>query len=113
LDERRFRVRVVGVDGCPGGWLAVFFDGRSFEARFYQTVNELVTSYPNVECIGIDVPIGLIEGRSRGCDVAARGLLGARGSSVFPAPDPRMLDCTSHRAASGRSRALTGKGVTL
>ena len=38
----------------------------------------------------IDVPIGLIDG-PRACDVEARALLGARRSSVFPAPSRRLL----------------------
>lgn len=106
-------MRVIGVDGCPGGWLAVLHDGRSFEPRFHRTFIEMVSAYPNVSSIGVDVPIGLIAGLPRGCDMAARRMLGARGSSVFPAPDPRLLQSATHGEASARSIELTGKGVTL
>ncbi len=105
-------MRAVGVDGCPGGWLAVSYDGRSFEPRFHRTFIEMVSAYPNVSCIGVDVPIGLIADVPRGCDVAARRTLGVRSSSVFPAPDPRLLDATSQPEASARSVELTGKGVS-
>ncbi|MCA9211405.1 MAG: DUF429 domain-containing protein, partial [Planctomycetales bacterium] len=53
-------VRVVGVDGCPGGWLAVAYDGRTFEPRFHPSFTDMLTAYPNVSCIAVDVPIGLV-----------------------------------------------------
>ena len=106
-------MRVIGVDGCPGGWLAVEYDGNSIEPRFHPSFVEMVNSYLNVECIGVDVPIGLAAGAARGCDVSARRSLGKRGSSVFPAPDPRLLKLSTHAEASARSVELTGKGVTL
>jgi predicted RNase H-like nuclease len=33
-------------------------------------------------------------------------------SSVFPAPDPRVVDASTFEEASERSRSLTGKGVS-
>jgi len=44
----------------------------------------------------IDIPIGLIDG-PRACDLEARKLLGARKSSVFPAPPRRLLRATRYR----------------
>ena len=105
-------MRVVGVDGCPGGWLAVAYDGRTFEPRFHPSFTDMLTAYPNVSCIAVDVPIGLVADVPRGCDVTARRMLGIRSSSVFPAPDPRLLDAMSQPEASARSIELTGKGVS-
>ena len=79
-------MRVVGVDGCPGGWLAMAFDGSSIEPHFHPTFSELVQRYSDVGCIAIDIPIGLSSTGARACDLAARRLLGRRRSSVFPAP---------------------------
>src|SRR3954452_4257704 len=106
-------VRVVGVDGCPGGWLAMAFDGDSLEPRFHPTFSELVLSYPAVGCIAVDIPIGLSAGAPRACDLAARRILGRRGSSVFPAPDPRLLEFATHSEASAQSRELIGKGLSI
>ncbi len=41
-------MRVVGVDGCPGGWLAMVFDGVSLEPHFHPTFSELVQRYSDV-----------------------------------------------------------------
>jgi predicted RNase H-like nuclease len=106
-------VRVVGVDGCPGGWLAMAFDGSSIEPHFHPTFSELVQRYSEVSCIAIDIPIGLSSTGARACDLAARRLLGRRRSSVFPAPDPRILDYATHAEASAQSRVLTGKGLSI
>ena len=106
-------MRVIGVDGCPGGWLAMAFDGNSLEPRFHPTFSELVLSYPTVGCIAVDIPIGLSVGAPRACDLDARRILGRRGSSVFPAPDPRLLDYATHPEASAQSRVLVGKGLSI
>ena len=106
-------MRVVGVDGCPGGWLAMAFDGVTLEPRFYPTFSELVLNNPAVGCIAVDVPIGLSATAPRACDLAARRILGRRGSSVFPAPDPRLLDFATHAEASEQSRVLAGKGLSI
>ena len=106
-------MRVVGVDGCPGGWLAVAFGGTSLEPRFHANFADLVLSYPAVGCIAVDVPIGLSAEAPRSCDLAARRILGKRGSSVFPAPDPRLLNYVTHAEASEQSRALIGKGLSV
>jgi predicted RNase H-like nuclease len=83
---------VAGVDGCRGGWLCVLkeldppFSERAFVAKTIASVFE-DPSVPAV--IAIDIPIGLperIAGSGRGCDIAARKLLGPRGASVFAVP---------------------------
>lgn len=102
---------MVGVDGCHGGWVAVALDGAGFDATFHPTFLDVIEAHRHAACIAVDVPIGLATDRPRACDVAARKLLGKRRSSVFPAPDPRLLDSPSHEAASALSRSLTNKGV--
>lgn len=106
-------MRVVGVDGCRGGWVAVELTATDFRARFHATFTELVEAYPHAACIAIDVPIGLSSDGPRACDIEARRLLGKRRSSVFPAPDPRLLESLTHETASALSRSLTDKGLTI
>lgn len=107
-------MRVVGVDGCPGGWLAVAYDdqARTISPAVHLSFAELLAAYPDAERIGIDIPIGLIEGGPRWADLEARKTLGARGSSVFPAPDPRIVTGPTYAAANQRSRSMTGGGIS-
>jgi len=105
---------IVGVDGCPGGWLAVAYntDSRLTALRIFADFSAVIATYPDASCIAVDIPIGLLEGAPRGCDVAARALLGPRRSSVFPAPDLRLVDVEDYDEASARSRMLLGKGIS-
>lgn len=89
----RHGMRVVGIDGAPGGWVAAVLDtdwggADRWSARFHRTFVEAIASYPHVQCIGVDMPIGLLEDGARQCDLEARKLLGPKRSSVFTASDP-------------------------
>lgn len=112
-DEGRL-MRVVGVDGCPGGWLAVVYDTDAslLTPHIHASFADLIAAYPDAASIGVDIPIGLSEGAPRQCDIEARRLLGVRRSSVFPAPDPRVLDATTYAEALAQSRSLTDKGIS-
>src|SRR6056297_860944 len=78
--------RVVGVDGCAGGWFAVWIDGEGLEHGLYESVDDLLVVHSEADRLLVDVPIGLASSTSRECDRLARQRLGARGVSVFPAP---------------------------
>ena len=64
---------------------------------------------PDLACVGIDIPIGLLEG-PRTCDKAARKPLGQpRGSSVFPAPcRPALAQAYAEASSINRRRTKTG-----
>lgn len=111
--ERASDVRVVGVDGCAGGWIAVHLRGGVFaEARFHARLFELAEG-AEASVIAIDVPLGLPpDGRLwRECDLRARAMLGPRRGSVFPVPSRRVLECASREQADRIQRELAGKGV--
>lgn len=81
----------VGVDGIPGGWIAVVYDEAGFStARPFDHVEALWETYgAEATRVLIDVPIGLREDSNakRPCDAEARRLLSPdRHSSVFPPP---------------------------
>jgi predicted RNase H-like nuclease len=105
---------VAGVDGCRAGWVHFAVEVPSL-ATSVDVVDlaELLTSRPSdLACIGIDIPIGLLNS-SRACDKAARKLLGQpRGSSVFAAPCRAALSATTHAAASHINRDKTGRGLS-
>jgi predicted RNase H-like nuclease len=107
-------VRVVGVDGCPGGWVAVAYDlqTRTVTPHFHGSFQQLLDAYQDAAAIGVDIPIGLSEGAPRACDIEARKVLLHRRSSVFPAPDPRVLFEPTYQDATAQSLALSGKGMS-
>ena len=93
---------VAGVDGCRGGWIAVFAPtlGPGCEARLFHNFGEILSSSARI--IAIDVPIGLPETAIRGGREAcneARSRLGPRQSSVFSVPARAALQARSYREA--------------
>ena len=73
---------LAGIDGCRGGWIAVLHDRGAGTWR--SAVGPLWTDLPAADRLAVDMPIGLPDGGRRGCDFAARRLLGPRrGASVF------------------------------
>jgi len=66
----------------------------------------------DLACLGIDIPIGLLDG-PRACDKAARKLLGQpRGSSVFPAPCRAALQVETYEEASAINRQKAGRALS-
>jgi predicted RNase H-like nuclease len=100
------RVAVLGVDGWRGAWVGALLDGRAVRLLALPDV-AAVLAVPDVSVIAIDMPIGLSEDGVRACDVAARKLLGAAGSSVFPTPVRGVLATDDYAEARALSRAAT------
>jgi predicted RNase H-like nuclease len=104
----------VGVDGCPGGWLAVTEapDG-SLTARVVATFAALIRSLPSTAVFGVDIPIGLPEEGARQCEKDARRLLGRpRMSSVFSAPLRACLVAMKYEEACGIRFQIEGKKMS-
>jgi predicted RNase H-like nuclease len=124
MDWRRARCRCtirpmhshpVGVDGCKFGWLAAAYDpdSRQFTFTTHADLSSLLVSYFEAASIAVDIPIGLTESfQPRRCDQLARRLVGSRSSSIFPAPDRRLLQFSTYSEASTFSRELSAKGLT-
>jgi predicted RNase H-like nuclease len=107
---------VVGVDGCRGGWIAVFreLNGRAIEVEIHEKLEDVLDSPRAPRIVAVDVPIGLpdvAEPGGRSADREARARLGSRKSSVFSCPSRAALDasraggdfaavCAASRAAS-------------
>jgi predicted RNase H-like nuclease len=105
---------IAGVDGCRGGWVAFEVDLTAY-ATSVEVVDLpawLRERPPDLACIGIDIPIGLLNG-SRACDKAARKLLGQpRGTSVFAAPCRAAVHAATYEEASAVNRQKTGRGLS-
>jgi predicted RNase H-like nuclease len=102
-------MEVLGVDGWRGAWVGALLSGRSVTLLALADV-AAVLAVPDVEVIGVDMPIGLSDDGARGCDVAARELLSGLGAagSVFPAPVRAVLEARDYAHARELSRAATG-----
>jgi predicted RNase H-like nuclease len=102
---------VLGVDGWRGAWVGAVLDGRSAVLHALPDA-AAVLAVPDVEVIGIDMPIGLSDDGARSCDTAARKRLGRAGSSVFPAPVRPVLGCHDYADACGVSREASGRALS-
>jgi len=103
-----------GVDGCRGGWIAFKVDlpAHSTSVEVVDLPSCLREHPPDLACVGIDIPIGLLE-CPRACDKAARNLLGQpRGSSVFPAPCRAAVHAATYEEASAVNREKMGRGLS-
>jgi predicted RNase H-like nuclease len=82
-------MRVAGVDGTRGGWVAIVLDeGRFARDRLFTVVKTEFAELTDVEVIGIDVPIGF---GPRQADGAARVFLAGAASTVFTTPSREIL----------------------
>jgi predicted RNase H-like nuclease len=99
-------VAVLGVDGWRGRWVGALLDGRSVRLLDLADATA-VLAVPDVEVVGIDMPIGLSDDGVRACDVEARRRLGRAGSSVFPTPVRAVLATDDYAEARALSRGAT------
>lgn len=105
----------VGVDGCPGGWIAAsLHDGGSVTWGF-AAVDDIAALLPDGVCVGVDMPIGLLASGLRPCDALARRELPGAASRVFTTPPRPVLErgpSAPNAEVQELSRALTGQGVS-
>ena len=103
IEKEDARQQYVGLDGCRGGWLAVFWDGKPSSTPRV----ELLTSIEHLDLSGvsacaIDMPIGfpdcVTEG-GREAELEARAFLKGKTSSVFSAPCRKALGANSFEEA--------------
>jgi predicted RNase H-like nuclease len=105
---------VAGVDGCPGGWLALVDckDGQP-KPQVFARFADLLDALPKAKVIAVDIPIGLPEVGARACDRHARQELAQpRGSSVFPAPLRAVLAAGSWKDACAIRLQIEGKKMS-
>ena len=103
----------IGVDGCPGGWVAVELrDGHFSGAAFRPSFAEILTTFPEATAVAVDIPIGLPESGQRAADIAARAFVGVRRSSVFTTPTRELLE-TAWRPGLGITIQSHGLGQRI
>lgn len=103
---------LAGVDGCPGGWVAVFGpsdgDSEDIRIRVLPSLAAICDAPEAPTIVAVDIPVGLpdrVGPGGRTAEVLVRALLGPRRASVFPtscrsvvyAPDYTAAIALSHR----------------
>jgi predicted RNase H-like nuclease len=83
-------VRVAGVDGTKGGWVAIVLEDGRFAGDFLlRPVDADFVALADAEIVAVDIPIGF---GPREADGAARAFLTGIASVVFPAPPRDVLE---------------------
>ncbi len=105
--------RVVGIDGCPTGWVGIVLqDAHTPSAVWAATIEELTAQTPDVDVIAIDIPIGLPDHETRGADLAARTVLGKRWQTVFLTPVRRAIEAPTYAAANRIAKEINTAGIS-
>jgi len=120
-------VQVAGVDGCKAGWFVAIVSAVKQTGRpdascvltlknslVANTFAEVLSKTHDCELVCIDIPIGLSDGaEARGCDLAARKILGGpRASSVFAPPVRPCLSAKDPETASRICFEHSGKKLS-
>ncbi|MCC6129973.1 MAG: DUF429 domain-containing protein [Acidobacteria bacterium] len=94
-------MRVAGIDGWRGGWVAVVLDGHGTgpAVRTFETFEEGLSVLADVAYMGVDIPMGLTDDGLRPCDIEARKLLGSRRSTLFLVPPREVLMAPDYKTA--------------
>jgi predicted RNase H-like nuclease len=101
-------MRVAGVDGWRGGWVAVILDDGQWAAAVAAArLAELAAAVPDAAVIGVDMPVGLVARGWRQADDLAATRLGAHRSRVFRVPPRQAWEAATHREAVAVCRTLT------
>jgi predicted RNase H-like nuclease len=102
---------VLGIDGCPGGWVGALVDGGRVRWHTGAFADLLLL---DAAVVAVDIPIGLPTGAARRtADVEARTALGRARSSVFFAPPRVVLEAGDQPDATRLSRAAGSTGVSI
>jgi predicted RNase H-like nuclease len=108
--------RVLGVDACWRGWIAIAVEQAVTDAYFAEDIQELIACAEAggpLAVVGIDMPIGLPDQGHRQADVLARAAIGPLWSSVFMTPVREALLAPDHATALAINRTLTGQGASI
>jgi predicted RNase H-like nuclease len=112
MSETSQKVWLAGVDGCPGGWVAVFVrsSGDEFILRTYEAILDVADGPMQPAVIAVDMPIGLPDRSGiggRAAENAVRPLLGKRQSSVFSVPSRAAIFADSYAQACATALATS------
>ena len=98
---------VLGVDGCPVGWVGVAWGDEvtTFVALDIEQLVLQAMSRFAIEAVAIDTPIGLSSDGDRVPEAHARRRLPGRASTVFSSPALSVLRAETYDEANAANRA--------
>jgi predicted RNase H-like nuclease len=105
----------IGVDGCPGGWIAAIKIHRQpIQWHYAPDIIGILAAAPPKACILVDMIIGLPDGAQPGrlCDSLARQKITPHGARVFSAPPREVLHTENYADACALAREATGKALS-
>lgn len=105
---------VLGVDGCPGGWVGAVLAGDRISVVVGATITQVVAAAGEVAVVGLDMPIGLPDGGDQRAAeaLARRRLPRGRKASVFPTPMRAACEATTWAEANALNKAACGRGLS-
>ena len=102
----------IGVDGCRGGWIAAVLDQGELRLERYDSISSIVNAYPTFDAFMIDMAIGLRNSKEqKRPDHAAKIVLGAKASTVFPIPSREAVYAEGEEAQKEANRNTLGKSL--
>jgi len=105
-------MKFVGVDGCKGGWFAVWVNDGQWAFDLYARFEELWAVHSDAVCVLVDMPIGLAKDCVRKADSETRKMLAGRAGSLFNTPVRSAVHAESKAEAKSINQALVGKSLT-
>jgi predicted RNase H-like nuclease len=109
-------MRIAGIDGCKGGWIAVLldapFDLGSATVVASAELRALIDRH-TIDLALVDIPIGLADAApGRSVEPKVRDFLKGRASVVFNAPCREAIGAATYPDASAINRAALNKGLS-
>lgn len=105
-------MKYVGVDGCKGGWFAVWVDNEHWGSLRFDDFSQLWEAHSDAKCILVDMPVGLPDESVRLADSQARAMLRQRKCSVFNTPVRSAVYAASKAEAKSINEKLVGKSLS-
>ena len=105
-------MRIAGIDGYNGGWIAVIVDSDDFPSASVAWSEDLKELFTNnsIELGIVDIPIGLTSGPAdRNVEKAARTALPKKASSVFNTPCRQAMCAASYEDACRENQTTLKK----
>jgi predicted RNase H-like nuclease/NTP pyrophosphatase (non-canonical NTP hydrolase) len=103
---------VLGVDGCRAGWFGVLLGRGPARAMVAPTLAELLDLVDDVECVAVDIPMGLPDAGERAAEGAVRARLTGRTSSVFSTLVREAYEAETYDEGLAVHRRVAGKGFS-
>jgi len=107
-------MNIVGIDACRFGWCAIGSYQNQLFWSCFSDMNSLIESYPKLNRILIDIPIGLTsQNFKRTVDAQARTFLNKRKSSIFSPPCREALNAKNYKESLAINKKIVGNGISI